>query len=1783
MSYRSLQVCFVLMLILIENSGSAQRPSPVLFQQIREKNLEASLESLGEIQDAGIFWSRDRADAIPAAIGGIARLLSQEREEDQYELLHKWTMPTPTRNTVRVLTSPVPHDAPPEIFARVLRERPRKTSFEVSSMNGIRGLYSTGWKLVSLAEELGRLDRLTTELEELNQQKVPDADVLLLLAKMVHRQVDASNLQTELLRVVDRINQTSPAGLLPEQVLHPSLLALGAATLHHEQLMPLGESILKTLKEKSNRLPAYRIRAFMHAAHAVGVQRIFGSSKAEYLYENQLKYWVPTSLNIAYTSAEGATSGMWITHEDHILHLTGGYNDVLFFRYPLAGEFEFASEVQATSGLTTHGSLGYGGLFFQSLGRNRQLTVWDADMSVIEEKPCPFAKEKTTTSFDRATIRSTSTASEYTINRHPMWFDREETSASPFVGFRYYGNHRSLVRNLQLTGNPIIPREVDLSSGTQLRGWQSRFYGESKQSAHPNQSPNRLYDWYSDSGELRARHDENTTRRQSLLRYQRPLLEEELIRYEYFYVPGKTEVHPSLGRLAFLIEPGGVRIHWITDGAFEWTGLAEDNATLEPLNRRGPRPLPLKEQEWNTVELSRKDRKLTLTLNGETIYERPLDYAGDTNFGLFRDPSRSEVRVRNVLLSGDWPEQVPDEFLANPTAVIDEAAQIKNRLSSHSLAGPEYLAVNVNSVRRRAASLPIVERYKYLVDWVLPSALHADIRMNGEFTQTDPSPLSLELEAYRFGDHEGAELVSPLFDLLDTAAELGRLKELSQRIESLPEFSDLQQQRAKRSIQIMLDLELGRSEETLKLVDELQQLLHESFKVKINEFWPEIHLIGRAMHRHAAHDVIAGLVSDMFQQRHSLRMPRIWQNHVQYLTREYQADLHELDDPRTNKNAGLQRWFPVTKTIAEYRGQGSPQTRWTFTNDGILTIGSGQCEDYLFYQSPLAGEYEVQGEISEYGISYILTQGTFIGPRGDEKRIVRGTYRTGGRDLDVPYPVLRHDKTVAYRANVTESGTTVRINGHQVAEYSTPDFPDPWVGLRSLSNSSTAFHNVQIGGTPTIPDEVVMTTANDLGSWLPYYLGTRERTWNRIEDGSGQGIIHGSKNPELAGSHFESLLRYHRPLWEDGSIEYKFFYTPDKVTAHPALDRLVFLLDPDGVRLHWLTDGSYDETSVSPDNVVDEPENRRGPGQLPLNLNEWNRLKLEIAGAKVSLELNGQLIYERELESTNHRTFGLFHYADRTELLAGNLVMRGDWPKELPPVFEQELTESSLAVADRNLEKLTVGFHHDFTTDGLPLQYFTFNGANPSERHIAEPGGIRATMNDATGWKAVGMIPRFSLHGDFDVQAKIDELDFQAAGTEGAALLDLKLNDEQKYYLRSMRSWRGDLGHQICGVISPLHPTGKRTYRTDREVDTTGSGTLRISRVGKRILFMFAPEDSSIFRVFRDETITDAEVMMHGIQLKTSLRDGKHSSVLWKNVTVRAEGMKYLPPQDEAQRRELTIMNADGTNVRKLIGLLPGMTNLGSPEFSSDGKQIALDMSQGSVSSSRIVLVNTDGSDVRDLGPGCMPSISPDGKKIAFTQSGKGIVLMDFDGSNHEVIEPNGWGVQYSPDGQHLAIGMSENIVLMNLKTRNKRELFTDEAARRYAYTFWNLGWSHDSKSIAFQGQLRKNGDTEIVVVDIDNPNQIDVIYPNSTGISPDFTFSPDNRSVLFSKNNPEYPGPQLFLVHRDSPGELELLKGQPLDRRILSCAWSHDGKTIAFPSLIDPEPVEWTRRIENE
>ena len=65
---------------------------------------------------------------------------------------------------------------------------------------------------------------------------------------------------------------------------------------------------------------------------------------------------------------------------------------------------------------------------------------------------------------------------------------------------------------------------------------------------------------------------------------------------------------------------------------------------------------------------------------------------------------------------------------------------------------------------------------------------------------------------------------------------------------------------------------------------------------------------------------------------------------------------------------------------------------------------------------------------------------------------------------------------------------------------------------------------------------------------------------------------------------------------------------------------------------------------------------------------------MTLVGDTVKLMLNDVDVYECPVASTNQRQFGLFHYADETDVRVKDVIYRGNWPKTLPSLKEQEFS-----------------------------------------------------------------------------------------------------------------------------------------------------------------------------------------------------------------------------------------------------------------------------------------------------------------------------------------------------------------------------------------------------------------------------------------------------------------------------------------------------------------------------
>jgi Tol biopolymer transport system component len=163
-------------------------------------------------------------------------------------------------------------------------------------------------------------------------------------------------------------------------------------------------------------------------------------------------------------------------------------------------------------------------------------------------------------------------------------------------------------------------------------------------------------------------------------------------------------------------------------------------------------------------------------------------------------------------------------------------------------------------------------------------------------------------------------------------------------------------------------------------------------------------------------------------------------------------------------------------------------------------------------------------------------------------------------------------------------------------------------------------------------------------------------------------------------------------------------------------------------------------------------------------------------------------------------------------------------------------------------------------------------------------------------------------------------------------------------------------------------------------------------------------------------------------------------------------------------------MNADGSELNQVTQPMPEYQSHGSPDWSPDGKRIAFDGWTGNPSSSRVFVVNDDGTGLRDLGIGIMPTFSPDGDQLAFTWSGRGMAIMNFDGTGCEVITREGWGAQWSSNGRWISYAAYDqggaNVAIIDLKSRERTLLLEGDHATRYSRIDHNMEWSIDASEL---------------------------------------------------------------------------------------------------------------------
>ena len=503
----------------------------------------------------------------------------------------------------------------------------------------------------------------------------------------------------------------------------------------------------------------------------------------------------------------------------------------------------------------------------------------------------------------------------------------------------------------------------------------------------------------------------------------------------------------------------------------------------------------------------------------------------------------------------------------------------------------------------------------------------------------------------------------------------------------------------------------------------------------------------------------------MVDQQHRKGIGEAWDVRTCNLRDRCKALLDSPSIRTVGETSPKGQWIPAVMEWANANGRG-PVPFWNYREQDIAH-GGGDGHDYIYFQSPLQGTFSVEAEVATYGWreTRMMYHGHWVGPQYTKVVVDLGNLTSSWHSPKIDPPVEFGD-WCPMKLLVQPGKATYFISGQKVHEQPLPDNADPWLGFMSWGNLSGGARSIRITGQPQIPDELKISEQNDLIGWTatPYgdpMTNDENSAWLKSDS-----EIVGKKFVPTPGRKRQSLLRYHRPLREDSVLNYDFFYVPNQTHVHPALGRMSFLIDPDGVKVHWLTDAQWDRSSLGPDNVVADKSHQIGTGSLPLKTDDWNHLEMTVIGDTVKLKLNSVAVYESPVGLTNQRQFGFFHYADETDVRVKEVVYRGDWPKTLPSLRLQEYSGMGPKPYDFEEGELSTKLTWDFQGP-KPGFLKLWGGARPNRMEPVEDG-LKIVRPEKAGEDAImcGFQWGTDVKGDFEVTLSYQDFRSQTEQTD---------------------------------------------------------------------------------------------------------------------------------------------------------------------------------------------------------------------------------------------------------------------------------------------------------------------------------------------------------------------------------------------------------------------------------
>jgi Tol biopolymer transport system component len=245
-------------------------------------------------------------------------------------------------------------------------------------------------------------------------------------------------------------------------------------------------------------------------------------------------------------------------------------------------------------------------------------------------------------------------------------------------------------------------------------------------------------------------------------------------------------------------------------------------------------------------------------------------------------------------------------------------------------------------------------------------------------------------------------------------------------------------------------------------------------------------------------------------------------------------------------------------------------------------------------------------------------------------------------------------------------------------------------------------------------------------------------------------------------------------------------------------------------------------------------------------------------------------------------------------------------------------------------------------------------------------------------------------------------------------------------------------------------------------------------------------------------------------------------------------GRHFAGERSDLTYSAIFAMNPDGSHVSQITHPPEGWKD-DFPEWSADGQRLAFLRQAIDESTSRIMVLNTETGDARQVG-GVMPT-------------GREIEVKDVNGNSIHP-PPQGFDPAFSPDGHSLAfkriLGPDtdakriEGIWIVGIDGSNPHQVTNVDPKLPAAFSDSWPQFSPDGKTLAFERTRLEDGRHAVFVQRIDSSGSPEDAYQltpwqMNCGIAPEF--SPDGKLVLFRCASMWFSPSGLYWIHPDGTG----------------------------------------------